>query len=92
MPVDGEPLAEVGAYGSDRVFVRIALAGADDGGREALAAALEAAGHPVIRIGLADPIDLGAEFVALGGRDRDRRASSSASTRSTSPTWKRRSN
>ena len=32
-------------------------------GRDALADALEAAGHPVIRIELADPIDLGAEFV-----------------------------
>ena len=39
------------------------LAGSDDGGRDALADALEAAGHPVIRIELADPIDLGAEFV-----------------------------
>ena len=36
---------------------------ADDGGRDALAEALEAAGHPVIRIVLTDPIDLGAEFV-----------------------------
>ena len=37
------------------------LAGGTDGGRDALAAALEAAGHPVIRIEIADPIDLGAE-------------------------------
>ena len=34
-----------------------------DGGRDALAGQLEAAGHPVIRIELADPIDLGGEFV-----------------------------
>ena len=61
VPVDREPLGEVTSYGQDRAFVRIALASADDGGQDALADALEAAGHPVIRIHLADPIDLGAE-------------------------------
>ncbi len=63
VPIDAEPLGAVAAYGDDRAFVRLALAGADDGGRDALAAGLEAAGHPVIRIDIADPIDLGAEFV-----------------------------
>ena len=62
VPVDLEPLGEVASYGPDRAFVRIAMAGSDDGGRDALADALEAAGHPVIRLELADPIDLGAEF------------------------------
>ena len=47
----------------DRVFVRLSLAEGTDGGRDALAGQLEAAGHPVIRIELADPIDLGGEFV-----------------------------
>ena len=63
VPVDLEPLGPPDAYGDDRVFVRIALDGGTDGGRDALADALEAAGHPVIRISIADPIDLGAEFV-----------------------------
>ncbi len=63
VPVDGEPPAAADAYGQDRAFVRLALAGAAEGGRDALADALEAGGHPVIRIRLADPIDLGAEFV-----------------------------
>src|SRR3954463_7655851 len=63
VPVDLEPLGTVEAYGTDRAFVRIALAGGTDGGRDALADALEAAGHPVIRIDIADPIDLGAEFI-----------------------------
>jgi transaldolase / glucose-6-phosphate isomerase len=63
VPIDGEPLADVAAYGSDRAFVRLALDGAADTGRDSLAMALELAGHPVIRIKLADPIDLGAEFV-----------------------------
>ncbi len=61
MPVDLEPLGAADEYGTDRAFVRIALAGGTDGGRDALATALEAAGHPVIRIEVADPIDLGAE-------------------------------
>ena len=63
MPVDGEPLGAVEAYGPDRVFVRIALDGGTAGGRDELAAALEAAGHPVIRIDMSDPIDVGGEFV-----------------------------
>jgi glucose-6-phosphate isomerase len=63
VPIDLEPIGAVTAYGPDRAFVRLALAGAADGGRDALADALEAAGHPVIRIEIEDPIDLGAEFV-----------------------------
>jgi len=62
VPVDLEPLGAVESYGTDRAFVRIALAGATDGGRAALTDALEAAGHPVIRIELTDPIDIGAEM------------------------------
>ena len=66
VPVDLEPVGPVEAYGTDRAFVRIALAGADGvdaSALDTLAEALEAAGHPVIRIDVADPIDLGAEFV-----------------------------
>ena len=66
VPVDLEPLGTVGAYGSDRAFVRLALAGVDGAGnreRDALTRGLEAAGHPIIRITIADPIDLGAEFI-----------------------------
>ena len=63
VPVDLEPLGRPEAYGPDRVFVRIAIDGGTDGGRDALADALAGGGHPVIRIVLADPIDLGAEFV-----------------------------
>ena len=63
VPVDLEPLGRPEAYGTDRVFVRIALDGGTDGGREALADALEGAGHPVIRIALPDPMDVGGAFV-----------------------------
>ena len=63
VPVDREPLGAVAAYGPDRAFVRIALVDGTAGGRDALATALGEAGHPVIRIAVSDPIDLGAEFV-----------------------------
>jgi transaldolase/glucose-6-phosphate isomerase len=65
VPIDREPLGTIEAYGDDRVFVRLSLrsdgsdGGADD--LDAFAALAVGAGHPVIRIAIADPIDLGAE-------------------------------
>ncbi len=64
VPIDREPLGDAAVYGNDRIFVRLRLTGA--GGSEVDAAnrltdALETAGHPIIRIDLADPIDIGAE-------------------------------
>ena len=61
VPVDREPLGTIAAYGSDRVFVRISVAGETYAAGDALADAATAAGHPVIRIVIADPIDIGAE-------------------------------
>jgi len=69
VPVDGEPLAAPAAYGSDRVFVRIALAGSAGpdpsigANVDARLAELAAAGHPVIRIEVGSKIEIGAEFV-----------------------------
>jgi len=63
VPIDLEPLGAPESYGQDRAFVRISLEDGTDGGRDELADALEEAGHPVIRISVADPIDLGGEFV-----------------------------
>jgi transaldolase/glucose-6-phosphate isomerase len=63
VPVDLEPIGAVDSYGPDRAFVRLSLAGTDGAALDALADGLEAAGHPVIRISIPDPIDLGAEFV-----------------------------
>ena len=66
VPVDGEPAGSPVLYGPDRVIVRLTLAGSSGPevtDADALADALEAAGHPVIRIGVPDPIDLGAEFI-----------------------------
>jgi RpiB/LacA/LacB family sugar-phosphate isomerase len=59
VPVDREPLGPAAAYGNDRVFVSIILEGdSHDPALETLAAA----GHPVYRLTLRDPYDLGGEF------------------------------
>ena len=64
VPVDREPLGEPSDYGRDRVIVRLHLSGASGAEVDAadrLTDALEADGHPTIRIQILDPIDLGAE-------------------------------
>ncbi|MFQ5745813.1 MAG: bifunctional transaldolase/phosoglucose isomerase [Gemmatimonadota bacterium] len=63
IPVVGERLAEPDAYAADRVFVHLDLAGADDPETVERIAALEAAGHPIVRIRLPDREALGAEFL-----------------------------
>ena len=63
VPVDLEPVREAAAYGADRAFVSLSLAGGTAGSRDTLLSALEAAGHPVIRIELDDPIDLAGEAI-----------------------------
>jgi glucose-6-phosphate isomerase len=69
VPVDREPLGLPGAYGADRLFVRIALEGtppavaADGTPVDRRLEELAAAGHPLLRLVLADPIDLAGEFV-----------------------------
>jgi transaldolase/glucose-6-phosphate isomerase len=62
LPVAGEPLGDVSLYGDDRVFVYVGYAGEADEANATKLAALEAAGHPVVRIFLNEPLDLGAEF------------------------------
>jgi transaldolase/glucose-6-phosphate isomerase len=61
-PVVGEPLGSPDSYGHDRVFVAMRLAGREAAATELPLAALEEAGHPVVRIVLPDIIDIGAEF------------------------------
>src|SRR5262252_4833622 len=60
VPVDDEPLGSPVVYGEDRVFVAITLDGDDLA--EPYLDALEEAGHPVIRIPIQDPLEIGAEF------------------------------
>ena len=62
VPVEKEYLGEPEVYGSDRLFVRMALDSEMDDKVEEGLQALEAAGHPVVRIELTDKLDLGAEF------------------------------
>ena len=61
IPIDREPLGSPAIYGDDRLFVHLHLDGQDDGLGEKLRA-LEAAGHPVVRLHLTDSYDLGREF------------------------------
>jgi hypothetical protein len=49
-----------GVYGDDRLFVHIRLEG--DETHDAAMAALEAAGHPIVRLNLRDVYDLGGQF------------------------------
>ena len=61
IPVYAEPASEPAAYGTDRVFVHLTIADRPDP-QVAQVAALEKAGHPVIRIVLSDAYQLGQEF------------------------------
>jgi transaldolase / glucose-6-phosphate isomerase len=54
LPVVGEPIGPPEAYGTDRLFVAVGEHGGLD--------ALQAAGHPVVRLPGAAPEDLGREF------------------------------
>ncbi|MFY9979830.1 MAG: bifunctional transaldolase/phosoglucose isomerase [Candidatus Sulfotelmatobacter sp.] len=62
IPVDREELGAPEVYGHDRVFAYVHTEHATDVGVEAKISALEKAGHPVVRISMADVYDLGAEF------------------------------
>jgi transaldolase/glucose-6-phosphate isomerase len=61
IPVDGEPLGAPEAYGSDRFFVHIGLAGEEDARPSQLLDALRQAGHPVARIDVAERTLIGQE-------------------------------
>ncbi len=62
VPVAGEPLGSPDVYGDDRVFAFIHTQSSKTGDIDAKLAALEAAGHPVLRHTLNDALDLGEEF------------------------------
>jgi len=63
VPIVGEPVGEVDAYGSDRLFIFITSTGDSGPSASDIAAGLEAAGHPVVRLELADRLEIGAEFM-----------------------------
>ncbi|MFN8545773.1 MAG: bifunctional transaldolase/phosoglucose isomerase [Candidatus Binatia bacterium] len=59
VPVVGEPVGATATYGKDRVFVSIQV----EGTPPPALARLARAGHPTVAYKLADPHDLGGEFV-----------------------------
>jgi glucose-6-phosphate isomerase len=60
LPVVGEPVGVPEMYGDDRLFAYLRLA--DDHAHDEAVLALERAGHPVMRLELSDPYDLGAQI------------------------------
>jgi len=62
IPLEGELLGKPEIYGKDRVFIDLRLKDDSDNAREAALDALEAAGHPVIRIVVTSPAHIGQEF------------------------------
>ncbi len=62
VPVANEPLTDPAHYGADRVFAYLRLDGDDAQATDDAVAALEAAGHPVLRFTLRDRADLAAEM------------------------------
>jgi transaldolase/glucose-6-phosphate isomerase len=62
IPVDHEALGKPAIYGNDRVFAYVRLQTKPNKAQDAAVAALEKAGHPVVRIDLANIYNLGQEF------------------------------
>ena len=60
IPLAGETLGAPDVYGNDRIFVDLRLTG--DTARDAALEALQAAGHPVVRIEVTDIGHIGQEF------------------------------
>jgi transaldolase/glucose-6-phosphate isomerase len=62
IPVDRERVGPPEAYGEDRLFAYLRLEDGADERQDALVAALERAGKPVVRIGVATRYDIGEEL------------------------------
>jgi len=62
IPVDREALGNPDVYGNDRVFAYLRMESSANADQDAKVAALEKAGHPVVRIAVGDTYDLGQEF------------------------------
>jgi transaldolase / glucose-6-phosphate isomerase len=62
IPIDGEPLGVPQLYGDDRFFISLTLDGEADNGKAGKLTKLQAAGHPVVRIVIESPEQLGQEF------------------------------
>jgi len=62
IPVDREPLGAPDVYGQDRVFVYLRLDAGAETAQDKAVEALERAGHPVVRIAVAQEYNVGEEF------------------------------
>jgi transaldolase/glucose-6-phosphate isomerase len=62
IPIDGEPLGDPAVYGNDRFFIDITTEGETDDAHDDKLAALEKAGHPVVRIVMKSIDHIGQEF------------------------------
>jgi transaldolase/glucose-6-phosphate isomerase len=62
IPIDGEPLGDADHYGNDRFFIDLRTESEADAAREEKLAALEQAGHPVVRIVVKSIEHIGQEF------------------------------
>jgi len=62
IPINREAPGDPASYGPDRLFIFLTLRSDTEEPQDARAAALERAGHPVIRVTLDEPYDLGQEF------------------------------
>ncbi len=62
IPVDREALGAPEVYGNDRVFAYIRLENGADAAQDKAVDAIAKAGHPVVRIALADTYNLGQEM------------------------------
>ena len=62
IPIDGETVGPAASYGKDRLFAYLSLASESDVKQAEAIDAIEQAGHPVVRIVVDEPSDVGAEF------------------------------
>jgi hypothetical protein len=62
IPVDAEPLGAANFYGQDRLFAYLRLTSEANAEQDQAVAALEQAGHPVVRIAVTDRYHIGQEF------------------------------
>ena len=62
IPIDGEPAGDVALYGNDRFFIDIRTEGENDAAHDERLAALEKAGHPLVRIVMKSVDYIGQEF------------------------------
>jgi len=62
IPIEGETIGDPAVYGHDRFFIDLRTEGEDDAGHAAKLTALEAAGHPVVRIVMKSIDHIGQEF------------------------------